>query len=233
MKKQWMVWLTAFVLAVVAATGVFMALQPSAVLAEGRGGRGGTSTAVVNGTALTQAESDGLLYMREEEKLAHDVYLALYAQWGDTTFSNIANSEAKHMDSVLNLLETYGLQDPAAGKAAGEFTNADLQALYDTLVAQGSSSLAEALRVGAAIEEIDILDLRTHLAETTYSDIRQVYTNLMNASGNHLRAFASQIALQTGEDYVPQYLSAEDYAEILSGTATGQTQGRGGSRRGR
>lgn len=110
-----------------------------------------TSPAAVSAT-LSEAEIAGLVYMREEEKLAQDVYLALYAEWGLPIFQNIANSEQTHTDAVKTLLDRYGVEDPAVETAAGEFVNADLQALYDQLTALGEQSLGDALKVGATIE---------------------------------------------------------------------------------
>ncbi|WP_372816136.1 DUF2202 domain-containing protein [Pyrococcus kukulkanii] len=49
---------------------------------------------------LTQEERDGLLYMVEEEKLAHDVYTKLDEKWGLEIFKNIANSESTHVNAV-------------------------------------------------------------------------------------------------------------------------------------
>ena len=80
-----------------------------------------------------------MLFMREEEKLARDVYLTLYDAWGLTPFASIAVSEQSHMNAMLLLLK-YRLPDPAAGKPIGEFTDPDLQALYDTLIARGLGS---------------------------------------------------------------------------------------------
>jgi hypothetical protein len=173
---------------------------------------------------LSEEEVAGLLFMREEEKLARDVYLALYEEWGLNVFQNIAQSEATHMDAVLTLIERYGLKDPAASTAEGEFVDETLQGLYDQLVEEGSRSLADALKVGAAIEEIDILDLQTHLAETEQPDIQLVYQNLLKGSRNHLRAFASNLERHEGETYAPQYLSADAYDEIVG---TGVERGRG------
>jgi hypothetical protein len=178
---------------------------------------------------LSEAEIASLLYMREEEKLARDVYTMLYEYWDLPIFNNIAGSEQAHTDAVLNLLERYDLTDPAAGQAVGEFSDATLQALYDQLVARGSVSLEEALRVGAAIEEIDILDLEEALVNVEHSDIRQVYENLLKGSQNHLRAFAKTLERQTGETYTPQYLSQEAYDAIL---ASDVGRGSGGSRGG-
>ncbi|MCF6277315.1 MAG: DUF2202 domain-containing protein, partial [Anaerolineales bacterium] len=135
---------------------------------------------------LSQPEVDRLIFMREEEKLARDVYLTLYEQWNLSAFQNISSSEQKHTDAVKNLLDLYELADPVVDDTIGVFTNNDLQALYDQLVAQGSLSLADALNVGAAIEEIDILDLQEGLDEANDPNIVMVYNNLMNGSYHHL-----------------------------------------------
>lgn len=140
-------------------------------------------------TALTANEIAGLQYMREEEKLAHDVYAAMYAKYNLPIFNNISRSEAQHTSAVKNLLDRYGIPDPAAGKAAGEFTNPELQALYDQLMAQGNLSVNDALKVGVVIEQTDIQDLQTRLAATTQWDVQRVYSNLLRGSQNHLRAF--------------------------------------------
>ena len=154
--------------------------------------------------------------MREEEKLARDVYLTLYEQWELPIFQNIAGSEQTHMDSVGKLIDRYGLDDPAADNDNGEFTDPMLQSLYDDLVAAGSQSLADALRVGAAIEEIDILDLEERIAQTSVRDIQRVYDNLLKGSRNHLRSFVATLEQQAGENYEPQYLDQEAYDGILN-----------------
>ena len=180
---------------------------------------------------LSEEEAQGLLYMREEEKLARDVYLTLYDKWNFPVFSNIARSEQQHTDMVKALLDRYGLQDPAEGQGIGQFTNPDIQALYDKLVAQGSTSLADALKVGAAIEEIDILDLKERIAQTDNADIKTVYENLMSGSENHLRAFVSVLERQTGEKYQPQYLDPATYENIIK-SAPSRGRGAGGAGQG-
>ncbi len=192
------------------------------------------SVSVVTAAVLSDQEAADLQYMREEEKLAHDVYVYLYGQWGLPVFNNIASSESTHTTSVLSLLTRYGIADPAAGLAEGQFQNADLQALYDSLTEQGSLSLAEALKVGAAIEEIDIRDLQDTLAHTSQADVQWMYENLLSGSSNHLRAFVGTLQQQIGETYQPQYLTAEEYEAILAGSnAAGMgfgAQGRPGGR---
>jgi hypothetical protein len=166
---------------------------------------------------LTAVEVEGLAFMREEEKLARDVYLRLYDRWGLRAFQNIAQSEETHMAAVADLIERYGLEDPAM-EEVGVFTNQELQALYDQLIEEGYRSLVDALCVGAAIEEIDILDLEERIEQTDHADIAQVYENLMKGSRNHLRAFVSNLERREGIAYAPQHLSQQAYAEIVGAT---------------
>ena len=183
----------------------------------GQHGEGMTSQAPAYAIGeISQAEADGLAFMREEEKLARDVYLTLYDQWGLRPFSNIAASEQTHTDAVKSLLEMYEIADPVTDDTIGVFANEDLQALNDQLVETGSASLEDALKVGAAIEEIDILDLIEYLEGTEEANIEWVYENLLAGSENHLRAFVSQLESLTGETYVPQYMSQEAYDAIIS-----------------
>ena len=58
---------------------------------------------------LSAAERAGLIYMYEEEKLARDVYNALYDKWKLPVFRNIASSEETHMESIALLLDRYGI----------------------------------------------------------------------------------------------------------------------------
>ena len=126
------------------------------------------------------------------------------------------------------MIDRYGLTDLDLSEL-GIFTNPDLQALYNQVVARGSQSLAEALSVGAAIEEIDILDLKERLAQTDNADIQIVYENLLAGSENHLRAFVAKFQLQSGETYQAQYLSFDAYQAIIAGDTQvgGSSQGGG------
>ena len=166
---------------------------------------------------LSVAEQESLAFMREEEKLAHDVYIQLDSLWRGSTkvFGNIANSEASHTESVRQLLVRYSLPDPTATLAAGVFQNTTLQNLYTQLVAAGSVSLLDGLKVGAAIEEIDMIDLNKALLETDNQDITLIYQNLLKGSRNHLRSFVSNLANQ-GLTYVPQYMAEADYLAIVT-----------------
>ncbi|OPY10815.1 MAG: hypothetical protein A4E73_00984 [Syntrophaceae bacterium PtaU1.Bin231] len=152
--------------------------------------------APVVAAGLTESEIQDLVFIREEEKLARDVYDALRLYWGSRVFSNIELSEQTHMDAIKGLLDRYGIPDPAEGRGYGEFANTELQDLYDTLVARGSRSLVEAYRVGILIEETDIRDLQEAMDRSVHVDIKTVYGNLLRGSQNHLKAFSSHLGAQ-------------------------------------
>jgi len=189
-------------------------------------------SADTDSTVLSESETAGLLFMVEEEKLAHDVYQYLASQYGLAVFSNIAQSEQTHMDALLSIIENHGLTSPVSS-AAGVFNNSDLQALYTELTTKGSQSLVDALLVGGAIEELDIRDLHSYLTATTNSGLTQVYTNLLNGSYNHLNAFAVEYEAQTGTAYTPQYLDSAAFQTAISSGSAPAGQGKGNRRSGR
>jgi hypothetical protein len=177
----------------------------------------GLSMAALPVETLSVAEKDSLAFMREEEKLAHDVYAQLDLRWSANTrvFGNIAKSEATHTEAVRQLLLRYSVADPAATLAAGTFQNTVLQGLYTQLTATGAISLIDAWKVGAAIEEIDIVDISKALPGIDNQDIVLVYQSLLKGSRNHLRSFVSNLAMQ-GVVYVPQFMPMADFQAIVS-----------------
>lgn len=161
---------------------------------------------------LTQSDVDGLMQMREEEKLAQDVYLYFYAKYKYRIFTNIAASEKAHTSAVLALINYFKLSDPAK-TSQGEFTNPDIASLYKTLIEKGTT-VENALATGAFIEEYDINDLKEEIALSQNADVKKVYGNLLRASGFHLKSFAAMLKFK-GIVYQPQILTAEEYAAIV------------------
>lgn len=175
-----------------------------------KGRKGGKPAPV---PVLTEDEASDLLFMREEEKLARDVYITMYAEWGVAVFDNISKSEQTHMDKILDLLNKYGLEDPALG--FGEFADPELQELFDVLIEAGLHSKLDALMVGALIEEVDMEDIVLAMERTDKADILTVYGNLLAGSENHMNAFVKNIEAITGETYVAQWISQEEVDAIL------------------
>ncbi len=175
--------------------------------------------------ALTDFEVKSLIHMREEEKLARDVYMALYEQWGLSVFEKISSSEQRHMDLIKTLLVKYNIEDPVKTDAPGVFSDPEMAKLYKELVSKGKKSLLSALAVGATIEDLDIYDLENAVKKVKNNDIKNVYSLLIRGSENHMRAFFRQLE-RAGGYYKAQYISQKRLNEILS-----KTQGRRGRRR--
>ena len=165
-------------------------------------------------TLLDANEIHNLEYMREEEKLARDVYRTLFGIWGLPVLDNISESEQVHTTQVEDMLEKYRLPDPVVDDATGVFVDQELAVLYDTLIVEGSRSSLKALYVGAAIEEIDMIDLQRAIDETDNADIQRLYENLMSGSRNHLRAYVDQIE-NLGIVYEAQYLPQVEVDSIV------------------
>ncbi len=165
---------------------------------------------------ISAEESKGLIFLREEEKLARDVYRYFAGIYSIPAFRNIPKSEQQHMDAVGFLLSRYDLVDPAAGTPDGTFKDETLQELYNELIQRGSKDLKEALMVGALIEEKDIADLKAELeASVDNQDIAFVYGNLIRGSENHLRAFTGVLKTY-GVTYSPVILDKDYYNSVIS-----------------
>ena len=174
---------------------------------------------IENAQLLSAVEISDLQFLREEEKLAHDVYTYAYEKYGLNIFNNIASSEQTHTDAVLNLMIAYGIEDSATDQI-GSFNNAELAALYAQLIAKVNTSLEDALLVGATIEDLDIFDLDEKAMNTSSAEIESLYSNLKCGSENHMRAFTNQLN-NNAVSYTPTYIDAAQYEAILAGSNGG------------
>ncbi len=165
--------------------------------------------------ALSTEEAASLVFMRQEEQLAHDVYIVSASLWASPIFANIAASESTHSAAVKALIDRYQLADPLAGLPSGRFASSVFQTLYDTLAAASRVSLRDALKVGLQIEELDIRDITVQKTGIDNADILMVYDNLLRGSRNHLRAFW-KVLTQQGGTYVPQTISQAEFDAIVS-----------------
>ncbi len=157
-----------------------------------------------------------LQFLREEEKLARDVYLTLYDKWGLTQHNNIALSEQTHMDQVKSIMESLGVEDPIVDDTTGIFANSELNQLYTDLVEAGMKSETASVEVGATIEDLDIKDIEEMKSRTTDPSVLNMYSSLQCGSRNHLRTFTEKLD-SLDADYTPQYISQEEYDAIIAG----------------
>src|SRR5512141_1593691 len=186
----------------------------------GGGGGGGKTIPLGSLQPLVGSEETTMLFVREEEKMARDVYLALYTQWADPNYLAIASrSEQKHMDSVKAMLDNLSIPDPVADDRAGSFTNTDILVMYGGLLARGLVTPEEGLAVGAFIEEYDILDVQKARDEVVKGSnqlpILQTYDSLLCGSRNHLRSFVGQIRAG-GAAYTAQLMTQNEVDAIVN-----------------
>lgn len=149
---------------------------------------GDCTGAKVSVGTLTKSQLTTLQWMAEEEKLAHDVYVALDEKFGGVVFERIAASEAKHLKAIQRLMARYDVDDPTAGLGDGEFASDAAKQMYADLLAK-ATTVEEAMAVGAEIERLDIADLKEAIADATQRDLKRVYSNLLRGSQRHLVAF--------------------------------------------
>lgn len=178
---------------------------------DGNDSRGDQDVANPQDSAVAQ----DLVFLREEEKLARDVYLRLYDQWNLRVFDNIAKSEQTHMDAVKVRLDALGVADPVTDDSVGVFGNEELAHLYAELVEKGLTSKVAALEVGATIEDLDILDIEEMKHRSDDETVLSTYNSLQCGSGNHLRAFVGLLEAN-GQTYEAQFSTQADLDAILA-----------------
>jgi hypothetical protein len=203
-----------------------------------------TGPAVTFAADLDNGETAHLIFMREEEKLARDVYMTLKDQYpAEPVFANIGDgSEQTHTDTVRDMLEKHGIADPNPDAnllpgSIGVFTGADygwyFTEKFEILTNWGAQSVLDALYVGAFIEELDMLDIvgcpkvivetdngigagGCGLEYTDEADLQTLYTHLVDGSKSHLRSYVENIENIIGAgNYVAQVLTQEEVDAIL------------------
>ena len=148
------------------------------------------STAATTTAALSSDEIAGLVFSREEERLARDLYTLLADRYDARRFAMIATSEQQHFEAVGTLLTRYGIADPSAGAQPGVYADPALQALYDGWKSDSAASLTAAYAVGVQLEKRDIADLQRLQDATARADLDGVYAQLEKGSWRHLAAFS-------------------------------------------
>lgn len=202
------------------------------------------SPLLIHAEVLDDGEESHLIFMREEEKLARDVYLTLSGLYPtEPAFSTIAeDSEQAHTDTVRDMLANYNIADPNPDAnnlpdSIGIFTGTDygwyFVEKYNQLINRGSQSVLEALYVGAFIEELDMIDIvycpkviietdngigegECGLVYTDEVSLQIMFNHLVDGSKNHLRAYVKNIETIIGEgNYQAQILTQEEVDAIL------------------
>lgn len=186
---------------------------------------------------LPLSEEQHLTFMREEEKLARDVYITFSQMYPRSrVFGRIDNSEQQHTDAIKRLLDKYGVVDPSTNDNVGIFTGYEYGEYFTNLfklLIEVDNQL-EALYVSAYIEEFDIIDLLYCNQEIIYAndeltdryscglevtettDVQRTLNSLLMGARSHLRAYVRDIEREIGVgNYAAQLLTQEEVDEIL------------------
>lgn len=164
-------------------------------------------------TAPTTLAAADLVFGVEEERVAHDLYVAAFERWNLGVFDRISAAETQHEAAFVLLAASVKVALPPAVR--GVYATAELQSMYQQLLALVSESAPAALRAGALVEETDIVELRRMIATVQDDRTREVLAHLEAASGRHLRAFVRNLE-RSGESYQPQVLSASDFTAVIT-----------------
>ncbi len=153
------------------AVALAVALLPTLSLAEEAFG----SAAVDGGTTYTLEEM--LTYAIQDEYMAKAEYEAIQAAFGvNNPYTNIIKAEQTHQEELAKLFAEYGIAVPANTAAEKTVIPATLQETYAT---------------GVAAEIANIAMYETFLAQSGLpQEVRDTFTELMNASQSHLEAFS-------------------------------------------
>ena len=184
-------------------------------------------------------EQTHLFFMREEEKLARDVYLTIGTMYPNAAvFGKIDDSEQRHTMAVKAKIEKYGYEDPNTNDNIGVYTGEDyggyFKGKYYEFIDRAAINDLEALYVGAYIEELDVMDINQCPAVvvemdngindvtecgkiyTKNPDIIRLYGSLLDGSRNHLQAYVRNIEKHIGEgNYQAQVLTQDQVNKLL------------------
>lgn len=162
---------------------------------------------------LTADEIEFLYAMREDEKLARDLYAYFWTRYPTAPqIQRISKAEESHIAAIETVLDYYEISYPAMS-APGVFEDSTRQALYDELALK-SETMLEAFQTMAFVEDRDLFAYKMVQSQITNANLSLLIENMIKASTNHLKAAIRQIFVRDGS-YTSIYLSAEEYDAII------------------
>ncbi len=165
---------------------------------------------------LTEDEKLAIIHMREEEKMARDIYRELSKTTKSKAFVNIPVSENRHMDVFDQLIDRYDLEDPVKDESEqGVFTNTKFTKLYKELTEKGKKSDKDAFEVGAMVEDINMANLIKYGNVTDKKDLKLAYSTLLKQSKHHMSAFYRNLK-RVGGDFNPKYITEAQLLEAVN-----------------
>ncbi len=165
---------------------------------------------------LSGQEEKGIVFVREEEKVAVNFYGMMSDLFGSEVLTQLAESERTHLGVTALPVEKYHLQDPTVDRTDGEFMSNSLQAHYDELIEEGSPSLSDAFIAGTTLQEASLVTIQNQLDRVANNrDLRNMYAALRVATRNHLRIMFREVT-DHGGSYAPLFMEQAAFQAIVS-----------------
>jgi len=163
---------------------------------------------------LSAEDQASIIYIREGAQLSRDINLLFEAAWQAQVFRDAAERQKQALRATDLLIDRHGL--PAASAEPGIYQDEQFSRLYGQFAEEGSASLPAALAAAAVLEELNILDLQTRMAQTEKADIRLVYQHLLKIASANLWSFSRAIERFGGAAYEPRYLTPLAFSELMA-----------------
>ena len=156
-----------------------------------------------------------IMYLVEQEKLAHDFYRSLDTMWVTDIFNRVANEEYEHvgklsavaaelMISVPNHFNEYPMR---------QFIDNKLRHLYAELMISANFSLEDAYRTSANLEERKMVDLKMALKEPNFELENLTYKALLIGSEDNFKAFIRALN-EMNSGYTPILMSPSEFEAL-------------------
>lgn len=165
-----------------------------------------------------------VLYLLEQEKLAHDVYRSLDTMWVTDIFNRVANEEYQHVGKLSAVAAEFMINVPNHFNEypMGQFIDTKLRRLYGELMAAANFSLEDAYRACAALEERKMYDLKVALKEPNFELENLTYKALLLGSEDNFKVFVRALN-ELNAAYTPVLLSPAEYETLTKNILSNDT----------
>ena len=156
-----------------------------------------------------------IMYLVEQEKLAHDFYRSLDTMWVTDIFNRVANEEYEHVGKLSAVAAELMISVPNHFNEypMGQFIDNKLRHLYAELMISANFSLEDAYRTSANLEERKMVDLKMALKEPNFELENLTYKALLIGSEDNFKAFIRALN-EMNSGYTPILMSPSEFEAL-------------------
>ena len=156
-----------------------------------------------------------ILYLVEQEKLAHDFYRSLDTMWVTDIFNRVANEEFEHVGKLSAVAAELMINVPNHFNEypVGQFIDNKLRHLYAELMTAANFSLEDAYRTSANLEERKMVDLKMALKEPNFELENLTYKALLIGSEDNFKVFIRALN-EMNSGYTPILMSPSEFEAL-------------------